>query len=102
MVPTFRPAISGRPSPALSSDRNGSRPPPSYANTSRTSVVLAVESARAESDRALVVSGLACAASPAAASQPASARLVARLGGPLRAGPRPRPPGGERRRLHQP
>src|SRR5260370_7293523 len=101
MVTTFKSAISGRTSPDLSSDRNGSRPPPSYANTSRTSVVLAAESARAESDRALVVSGLACAASPAAANQAASARLVARIGGPPRAVLRAGLRAGRRRRLHE-
>src|SRR6266581_7748847 len=34
-VVSFRSEISGRTSPDLSSDMNGSRPPPSYANTSR-------------------------------------------------------------------
>src|SRR6266545_5316118 len=36
-VVSFRSEIRGRTSPDLSSDMNGSRPPPSYANTSRIS-----------------------------------------------------------------
>src|SRR5689334_19141467 len=36
-VVSFKSEISGRTSPDLSSDMNGSRPPPSYANTSRIS-----------------------------------------------------------------
>src|SRR5260370_38698650 len=97
MVAGLKGGIGGRGSAALGRGRSGSRPPPSYANTSRTSVVLAAESARAESDRALVVSGLARAASPAAASQPASTRLVARIRGPPRAGLRARLGAGQRR-----
>src|SRR5258708_37147393 len=101
MGTTSRSATRGRTPPDLSSDRTEPRRPPSYANTSRTSVVLAAEPARAESDRALVVSGLAWAASPAAASQPASARLVARIGGPSRAVLRAGLGAGRRRRLHE-
>src|SRR5260370_27638734 len=101
MVAGLKGGIGGRGSAALGSDRNGSGPPPSYANTSRAIVVLAAESAGAESDGALVVSGLAWAASPAAASQPASARLVARIRGPPRAVLRARLGAGRRRRLHE-
>src|SRR5213078_4557715 len=36
-VVSFKSEISGRTAPDLSSDMNGSRPPPSYANTSRSS-----------------------------------------------------------------
>src|SRR5467141_733520 len=71
-VVSFKSEISGRTSPDLSSDMNGSRPPPSYANTSRISDAAgtAVESRR-------------CAATglTAATATSASATLAARTRG---------------------
>src|SRR6267143_236108 len=76
-VVSFKSEISGRTSPDLSSDMNGSRPPPSYAKTSRISDAAgtAVESRR-------------CAATglTAATATSASAKLAARTRG-SRGGP---------------
>src|SRR6266545_1989696 len=70
-VVSLRSEISGRTSPDLSSDMNGSRPPPSYANTSRISDAAGTA---AES--------LCCAASGAAATATrASATLATRTRG---------------------
>src|SRR6185503_5483905 len=65
--------------PLLSSDMNGSRPPPSYANTSRTRAMLP-ESGLAESPGAAGGAAGCCAASGAASAMSASATLVARTG----------------------
>src|SRR6267142_2001845 len=71
-VVSFKSEISGRTSPDLSSDMNGSRPPPSYANTSRISDAAgtAVES------RCCALTGLT-----AATATSASATLTARTRG---------------------
>src|SRR5947199_1593924 len=95
MVTSFRSAISGRTSPDLSSDTNGSRPAPSYENTSRTSSIDWL----AGSGRA-VVSRLWLAAGTAA-RMPITSRLLVRTGPPGRPGRRPARRGGRRpRRLH--
>src|SRR2546428_13262928 len=93
-------------SPDLRSDRNGSRPPPSYAYTSRTS-----EGARAAESGLAALSGLAgfadfagfaCAPRPEAAAQTSTpTAILTRTGGPRpprRRLLRPRPHGGAARR----
>jgi len=69
--PAAGPTANGRMSPDLRSDRNGSRPPPSYEKTSRTSTGAAVLSR-------LALSGFAAAAG--VGSSPARRALVARRG----------------------
>src|SRR5437879_10280040 len=84
-VVSFKSESRGRTSPDLSSDMNGSRPPPSYANTSRNSVCgcTAVVSPRRS---------VCCAAAEAVSVTSASATLATRTwcsrGGRLRAGRR--------------
>src|SRR5712664_599534 len=76
-VVSFKSEISGRTSPDLSSDMNGSRPPPSYANTSRTRDTGGVTFCA----RTLSVRWAAAGAAPAANAANASARLAARTRG---------------------
>src|SRR6266545_1658260 len=70
-VVSFRSEISGRTSPDLSSDMNGSRPPPSYAKTSRISDRAGTAF---ESGRCCATAGAATAASASAASPGLAAR----------------------------
>src|SRR6266508_3012713 len=86
-VVSLRSASSGRTSPERSSDMNGSRPPPSYAKTSRTSDAAgtAVES------RSCAAAGLANATAASA-----SARLATRTRGSRGGGLRGRRGGRER------
>src|SRR5882762_383692 len=85
-VVSLKSEISGRTSPDLSSDMNGSRPPPSYANTSRIS----------DCGCTAVVSRAGCCATTGPA---ANAATSARLGARTR---RSRWPGGWRRgRLYE-
>src|SRR5437773_3794085 len=97
MVTSFRSAISGRTSPDLSNEMNGSRPAPSYENTSRTSST----DAAAESARAVVSRRAWAAAAGAAARSPITSRLLVRTRPPRAGRPRPGPrPGRRSRRLH--
>src|SRR3989442_9886828 len=75
-VVSFKSEISGRTSPDLSSDMNGSRPPPSYANTSRISDC----GAAAAESRSCAATGPASATptSASASATAASPRLAAR------------------------
>src|SRR6266851_5322302 len=90
-VVSFKSESSGRTSPDLSSDMNGSRPPPSYAKTSRNSVCGCT---------AVVSTGrfVCCAPAEAVSVTSASATLATRTwcsrGGRLRSG-------GRSRRLHE-
>src|SRR5712692_6407017 len=73
-VVSFKSEISGRTSPDLSSDMNGSRPPPSYANTSRISEAAgtATESRRCAATgpaTAMATNATATAASPGLAAR---------------------------------
>src|SRR3989475_2938689 len=80
-VVSFKSEINGRTSPDLSSDMNGSRPPPSYANTSRT------RDTGACSARTLSVRWAAAGAAGAVTAANASTRLAARTrGSPRRLG----------------
>src|SRR2546430_3679324 len=96
IVVSFKSESSGRTSPDRSSDMNGSRPPPSYANTSRSN------------ELGCTLSGVArvlslCAATREPSSASANTRLAARTRLPSRARTRrllrPRPP--PARRLHE-
>src|SRR6266513_770984 len=95
IVVSFKSESSGRTSPDRSSDMNGSRPPPSYANTSRSN-----ELGCTLSGAARVLSLCAATREPSRAS--ANARLAARTRLPPRARTRrllrPRP---RARRLHE-
>src|SRR5688572_15766128 len=69
MVVSFKSESSGRTSPERSSDMNGSRPPPSYANTSRKSCAGAgAESGGAVVSRCCAIAGAATRASAKASS----------------------------------
>src|SRR5436309_16054844 len=73
-VVSFKSEISGHTSPDLSSDMNGSRPPPSYANTSRISDC----GAAAAESRSCAATGPATAAATTASAAAASPGLAAR------------------------
>src|SRR6185503_6725955 len=87
-VVSFKSEMRGRTSPDLSSDMNGSRPPPSYAKTSRNNVCGCA---------AVVSPSRRCAATLGAVASTASAAVSPRLrtrtwrsGGGLRSGGRSR------------